>query len=207
MRTTAWRWPRPGQKPLGLSMAPPTFRIGLGPSLRFHPLTEESHIAMKKLFHTAVLVSALTAAWVSGTAFAQTAPVTVDGAWARASVQGQKGTGAFMRLTAKDGARLVRAESPAAGITEVHEMKMEGDVMKMRALLALELPAGKTVELKPGGLHVMLLDLKAPLMKDTSVPITLVFQDAKGVESKLDLTVPVAAAAPGGTGAHHGHKH
>ena len=207
MRTTAWRWPRPGQKPLGLSMAPPAFRMGLGPSLRFHPLTEERYIAMKKLFHTAVLVSALTAAWAGGTAFAQTAPVTVDGAWARASVQGQKGTGAFMRLTAKDGARLVRAESPVAGITEVHEMKMEGDVMKMRALPALELPAGKTVELKPGGLHVMLLDLKAPLMKDTSVPITLVFQDAKGVESKLDLTVPVAAAAPGGTGAHHGHKH
>ncbi len=165
---------------------------------------------MKKLFHTAALVSALTAALVGGSAMAQTAPVQVDGAWARASVQGQKGTGAFMRLTAKDGARLVRAESPAAGITEVHEMKMEGDIMKMRAVPTLDLPAGKTVELKPGGYHVMLMDLKAPLMKDTSVPITLVFQDAKGMESKLNLSVPVGITAPAGAsaaGMAHGHKH
>ena len=101
---------------------------------------------------------------------------------------------------------MVRAESPAAGVAEVHEMKMEGDVMKMRAVPALELPAGKTVALKPGGYHIMLLDLKAPLQKDSTVPLTLVFQDAKGAESKLDLSVPVGTAAPGaGHGA--GHKH
>ncbi|UCU98809.1 copper chaperone PCu(A)C [Acidovorax radicis] len=152
---------------------------------------------MKKLLHTAAVVAAL----LSTPTWAQTAAVKVEGAWARASVQGQKATGAFMRLTAKDGARLVRAESPAAGLTEVHEMKMEGDIMKMRAVPALDLPAGKTVELKPGGYHVMLLDLKAPLAKDTEVPITLVFQDAKGVESKLNLTVPVGTAAPGGAAA------
>eukprot|EP01034_Spumella_vulgaris_P004341 gene4341-5532_t len=75
----------------------------------------------------------------------------VEGAWARATVQGQKGTGAFMKLTAPEGAKLVGASSPAAGVTEVHEMKMEGDVMKMRAVPVLDLPAGKTVELKPGG--------------------------------------------------------
>ena len=165
---------------------------------------------MKKLLHTAALVSTLAAVLASAPAWAQTAAVKVEGAWARASVQGQKATGAFMRLTAQDSARLVRAESPAAGITEVHEMKMEGDIMKMRAIPALDLPAGKTVELKPGGYHVMLLDLKAPLAKDTSVPLTLVFQDAKGVESKLDLTVPVGTAAPGGATAGtmmNGHKH
>jgi periplasmic copper chaperone A len=165
---------------------------------------------MKKLFHTAALVSTLAVAWISAPAFAQTAAVKVEGAWARASVQGQKGTGAFMRLTAKDGARLVRAESPAAGVTEVHEMKMEGDVMKMRAVSVLDLPAGKTVELKPGGYHVMLLDLKAPLAKDSSVPITLVFQDAKGAESKLQLNVPVGTTPPGGATAGSmmdGHKH
>ena len=149
---------------------------------------------MKKLLHTAAVVAAL----LSTPTWAQTAAVKVEGAWARASVQGQKATGAFMRLTAKDGARLVRAESPAAGLTEVHEMKMEGDIMKMRAVPVLDLPAGKTVELKPGGYHVMLLDLKAPLAKDTEVPITLVFQDAKGVESALNLSVPVGTAAPGG---------
>ncbi|PJI95869.1 hypothetical protein CLU85_0599 [Acidovorax sp. 69] len=165
---------------------------------------------MKKLLHTAVLASTLAAAWASAPAWAQTAAVKVEGAWARASVQGQKGTGAFMRLTAKDGARLVRAESPAAGVAEVHEMKMEGDVMKMRAVPALELPAGKTVELKPGGYHVMLMDLKAPLAKDSSVPLTLVFQDAQGVESKLQFNMPVATTAPGGATAGSmmdGHKH
>ncbi|CAN7597207.1 copper chaperone PCu(A)C [Acidovorax sp. LjRoot129] len=159
------------------------------------------------LLHTAARAAVLLAALAGATAWAQTAPVKVDGAWARASVQGQKGTGAFMRITAQESTRLVRAESPAAGVTEVHEMKMEGDVMKMRAVPMLELPAGKTVELKPGGYHVMLLDLKAPLMRDSSVPITLVFQDAKGTESKLNLSVPVGTAAPGAAAAAQGHKH
>ena len=130
------------------------------------------------------------------------AQIQVEGAWARASVQGQKATGAFMKLTAKDGAKLVSASSPAAGVTEVHEMKMEGDVMKMRAIPALDMPAGKAVELKPGGYHVMLMDLKAPLMKDTVVPLTLVFKDAKGAESKVELKVPVSAVAPAAA-----HKH
>ncbi|MDP1998089.1 MAG: copper chaperone PCu(A)C [Rhodoferax sp.] len=124
--------------------------------------------------------------------------VEVKDAWARTSVQGQKATGAFMKITAKDGAKLVSASSPVAGVTEVHEMKMDGDVMKMRAVPGgLDLPAGKTVELKPGGFHVMLMDLKTALPKDTTVPLTLVFKDAKGVESKMELTVPVAAMAPG----------
>ena len=169
---------------------------------------------MQRIIRTAALVStlvaALSAALAAGTAMAQDAGVKAEGAWARASVQGQKGTGAFMRLTAKDGARLVRAESPAAGVTEVHEMKMEGDIMRMRALPMLELPAGKAVDLKPGGYHVMLQDLKAPLMKDTSVPLTLVFQDAKGVESKLNLSVPVRTSAPAGANAASmmdAHKH
>ena len=165
---------------------------------------------MKILLHTTALVSTLAAALASAPAWAQSAAVQVEGAWARASVQGQKGTGAFMRLTAKDGARLVRAESPAAGVAEVHEMKMDGDVMKMRAMPALDLPAGKTVELKPGSYHIMLLDLKAPLAKGSAVPLTLVFQDAQGTESRLDLSLPVAAAAPGGApaqGHSHGHKH
>jgi len=161
---------------------------------------------MNKFFQTTALIAALAA----GSAFAQTAAVKVEGAWARASVPGQKGTGAFMKLTAKDGAKLVGASSPAAGVTEVHEMKMEGDVMKMRAVPALELPAGKPVELKPGGYHVMLLDLKAPLAKDTVVPITLVFKDSKGAESRLELKVPVSATAPAQAGAAammDGHKH
>lgn len=142
----------------------------------------------------------------SSALFAQT--VDVKDAWARATVPGQKATGAFMKLTAKDGAKLVAVSSPAAGVAEVHEMKMDGDVMKMRAVQGgLDLPAGKAVELKPGGYHVMLMDLKAPLAKDSTVALTLVFKDAKGVESKQELSVPVSTAAPMGAMAHGEHKH
>jgi len=130
--------------------------------------------------------------------------VDVKEAWARATVAGQKATGAFMKLTAKADTKLVAVSSPAAGVAEVHEMKMDGNVMKMRAVEGgLDLPAGKTVELKPGGYHVMLMDLKAPLAKDGTVAMTLVFKDAKGVESKMDVSLPVSTVAPaGGHGAH-----
>ncbi len=143
----------------------------------------------------------IAAALLAGTAYAQT--VDVKDAWVRTSVPGQKATGAFMKLTAKDGAKLVAASSPVAGVTEVHEMKMEGDIMRMKAVAGgLDLPAGKTVELKPGGYHVMLMDLKAALPKDSTIPLTLVFKDAKGVESRLELKLPVAAAPMAGA-----HKH
>ena len=123
--------------------------------------------------------------------------VTITNAWARATVQGQKATGAFMTLTAKDNAKLVGVSSPLAGVAEIHEMKVEKDVMKMAALPnGLDLPAGKAVELKPGSYHVMLMDLKAPLVKDTTVPVTLTFQDAKGVKSNVELKVQVGMQAP-----------
>ena len=128
-------------------------------------------------------------------AFAQN--VTVTDAWARATVQGQKATGAFMKITAKDNAKLISVSSPAAGVVEIHEMKMEKDVMKMSALPnGLDLPAGKAVELKPGGYHVMLMDLKAPLTKDDTVPLTLTLKDAKGIKSNLELRVLVGSQAP-----------
>lgn len=142
---------------------------------------------------TAILVSSA----LSSAALAQS--VEVKDAWVRATVQGQKATGAFMKLTAKDGGKLAGASSSAAGLVEVHEMRMEGNIMQMRAVQGgLDLPAGKVVELKPGGYHVMLMDLKAPLMKDSTVPLTLVFRDAKGTESKVELKVPVSTVAPGG---------
>ena len=146
--------------------------------------------------------------WV---ACAQT--VEVQNAWARATVQGQKATGAFMNLKAKNGARLVSVTTPVAGVAEVHEMKMDNNIMTMRAVEGgLELPAGKAVELKPGGYHVMLMELKLPLQKDTTIPLTLVLKDAKGIESKTELKVPVlnqppsGAAIPdhGGHGMNHG---
>ena len=123
--------------------------------------------------------------------------VVVKNAWARATVQGQMASGAFMSLSSATGARLKSVSSPVAGVAQVHAMRMEGDVMKMQALEnGLELPAGKTVELKPGGYHVMLMDLKLPLKKDSTIPVTLVFVDAKGVESKTELKVPVRTMAP-----------
>lgn len=133
--------------------------------------------------------------------------VEVKDAWARTTVPGQKASGAFMKLTAREVTRLVGASSPVAGVTEVHEMKMEGDIMRMRAVAGLDLPAGQTVELKPGGYHVMLLDLKTALRKDSSIPLTLVFKDAKGAESRLEVSVPVLSMAPGGAHGGHGMKH
>jgi hypothetical protein len=138
----------------------------------------------------------LIAALACGSLHAQT--VEVKDAWVRTTVQGQKATGAFMKITARDGAKLVAVSTPAAGVAEVHEMTMEGNVMKMRAVQGgLDLPAGKTVELKSGGYHVMLMDLKTALPKDSTMPLTLVFKDAKGVESKVELKVPVTMVAPG----------
>ena len=132
--------------------------------------------------------------------------VEIKDAWARATVQSQKATGAFMTLTAKTDTTLVGVASSVARVAEIHEMKMEGDVMKMRALpKGLELPAGKAVALKPGSFHLMLMDLKVPLQKDTTVPVTLRFKDAKGVESTLDLKVPVSTSAPGGAAGAQGH--
>ena len=158
------------------------------------------------------LIAALLTAVCAVSAFAQN--VTVTDAWARATVQGQKATGAFMKITAKDNTKLVGVSSPVAGVAEIHEMKMEKDVMKMAALPnGLDLPAGKSVELKPGGYHVMLMDLKAPLAKDTSVPLTLTLQDAKGVKSNVELKLLVGAQPPAmpshdhSTHNHSEHKH
>lgn len=134
-------------------------------------------------------------ALTAGFASAQT--VEVKDAWVRAAVPGQSGTGAFMNITAKEGAKLVGVSSPVAGVAEVHEMKMENDIMRMRAIPALDLPAGKTVALKPGGFHVMLMELKQALPQGSSVPLTLTLRDAKGQESKLEMKLPVAASAPG----------
>ena len=101
------------------------------------------------------------------------AQVEARAAWVRGTVQGQTTAGAYMELTSGERANLLGAESPAARSAEIHEMKMEGNVMRMRAVPRLELPPGKTVELKPGGYHMMLVDLKRPLRKGDLVPIRL----------------------------------
>ncbi len=149
----------------------------------------------------AAVTSAL--ALCTGAAFAQT--LAVDGAWVRATVPGQTGTGGFMRITSKEGAKLVGIKSPVAAVGEVHEMKMEGSTMKMAALKnGLNLPAGEAVELKPGGLHLMLLDLKATLAPGTNVPVTLQLQDAKGKRFERTVNVAVSVRAPVAPGAASG---
>jgi periplasmic copper chaperone A len=130
----------------------------------------------------------------AGFLFATTAAlaqVEVTDAWARSTVEAQKASGAFMKLKSAAGAKLVGVKSPAAAVVELHEMAMQGDVMKMRAVDALDLPAGQVVELKPGSYHVMLIDLKAPLKAGDSVPITLEVQDKDGTRRQVEVKAAV----------------
>lgn len=124
----------------------------------------------------------------------------VEGGWVRSMVAGQQSTGGYMTLTASEPMQLLGISTPAADTAEVHQMKMEGDIMRMRAVPQLDLPAGQAVELKPGGYHIMLMELKQPLTSGMTVPLTLLLRNAKGVDSKLELQLPVAAQAPGSAG-------
>jgi len=149
---------------------------------------------------------------ISTTAYAQT--VLVESAWARATVPGQKTSGAFMVLKSDQTTHLVGVASPVAGIAELHEMSMDGNIMRMRPIDALALPAGKAVELKPGGYHLMLMDLKQPLKSGGTIPLTLQFQgaDKKIVEQKLVVEVRAQPPAqkPGQKQSEHmhsGHRH
>ena len=157
---------------------------------------------MKKLFITGLL-ALTTAAWAQTT-------VKVEDAWVRGTVATQKATGAFMRLTPSANARLVEAKSPVAGVVEIHEMAMENDVMRMRQVPGVDLAAGRTLELKPGGYHVMLMDLKQPLKAGEQVPITLVFEDAAQKRFTQEIKAPVTALGGGNAPMpmnHGAHKH
>ena len=120
---------------------------------------------------------------------AAAADLEVANPWVRGTVPAQKATGAFMQLSSKGGVSLVGVGSPAANIVEIHEMVMDNNVMKMRAVPQLEVEAGKVLELKPGSYHVMLIDLKKPLGKGEIVPITL---RVEGKDKKLE-TVEIKA--------------
>lgn len=120
------------------------------------------------------------------------AQVTVTEPWVRGTVAGQMATGAFMQLKSAKDAKLVEARSPVAGVVEIHEMAMENNVMRMRAVPALDLPAGRSVELKPGGYHVMLMDLKQQMKEGEVVPVTLVIESA-GKREVVEVKAPVRA--------------
>lgn len=147
-----------------------------------------------------------------GATQAAEAPVSVEGAWIRATVKGQTATGGFMNLQSSQALTLVGFSATEAPVAELHEMKMEGDVMLMRALKALPLPAGQTVSLKPGGHHLMLMGLKAPLAAGTTVRLTLQLRAEDGRVLSQTVDVPVKAMAPAGSGQgagmpHHGQGH
>lgn len=145
---------------------------------------------------------ALLALATSALAHAAQAQTVVEQAWVRATVPQQRATALFGRITSAGGGRLVAAASPVAGVVEVHEMSMQGDVMRMRAVPALELPAGQPVDLTPGGYHVMLLDLKQSLKLGDTVAVNFVVEGPDGRRETVAVQAPVRAL-----GAMGGMKH
>lgn len=119
------------------------------------------------------------------------AQITVKDPWVRATVPLQTVTGAFMHLTAHQNARLVEVHSPVAATAEVHETTIKNNVMRMRAVTGLDLPAAKAVELRPGGYHVMLFDLKQQLKDGDIVPLTLVVEGKDKKRETIELRAPV----------------
>ena len=154
-----------------------------------------------------ILVATLLA---STSTFAQV-NIKVEDPWVRGTVMGQQATGAFMRITAEKNARLVAAKSPVAGLVEIHEMAMENNVMKMRQIPGLDLAAGRAMELKPGGYHVMLMELKQTMKGGEQVPITLVFEDDAKKRFEVPVKAPVTALGGGNAPAmkhdHSSHQH
>ncbi len=147
------------------------------------------------------LITVTFIAFAVGSACAQT---TVKEAWVRGTVAQQKATGLFAEITSAKGGRLVSVSTAVAGVVEIHQMAMEGDVMKMRALPhGLDLPAGKMVALKPGGYHVMLMDLKQPLAAGDTVTVSLVIEGADKKRETIEIKAPVRAL---GAAAGAGHK-
>jgi copper(I)-binding protein len=119
------------------------------------------------------------------------AQVSVSDPWIRATVPQQKVAGAFMQLKSVKPVKLVEVKSPVAGRVELHQMAMEGQTMRMRAVESIDLPAGQAVNLASGGYHVMLFDLQRQLKEGEQVPLTLTVVDAAGKRETIALTAPV----------------
>lgn len=127
----------------------------------------------------------------SGIACAAGADVVVSNAWVRATVSGQPVAAAYLDIRVPKAMQLVGVASPVAKRGEIHEMKNEGGMMKMRAVKAVDLPAGKTVSLAPGGLHVMLFGLAEPLTTGRKVTLELKLRRASGATFTHVIEVPV----------------
>lgn len=134
--------------------------------------------------------------------------VSVKDPWVRSTVPRQKATAAYMEITAGRASRLLEVSSPVAGVAEIHEMRMDKDVMRMRAIPALELSAGQPVALEPGGYHLMLMDLKVQIKDGDKVPITLVFELRNGSRETAQITAVARSPQPASShGAGHGKSH
>lgn len=154
---------------------------------------------VSRYFGIAATLWCLSAA-ASGVARAQ---VEVTDAWVRATVPGQKVAAAYMSLRATPAGRLVGVETKAAGSAEIHSMTHEGGVMKMRRIDALELPAGHSVVLEPGGYHIMLFDPVKPLTQGQRVALKLIVEQGG---KRVEVTVDAPVRSPGGDeGAHKHH--
>jgi copper(I)-binding protein len=131
------------------------------------------------------------------------AQIVVNQGWVRGVVPGQKSAAAFMFVTSGSDAWMIGASSPVARSAEIHNMKFEGGIMKMRAVDKLPLRAGKTIEFTPGGLHIMLVDVTRPLKEGDMVPVTLQFEDRTGRKWPFDVKLPVKAPTASSNPAGH----
>jgi periplasmic copper chaperone A len=157
----------------------------------------------RHFFRRGYCAAAVLAGLLAGTAHAAELLKVLD-PWAKATVPGQKVGGVYMELVARENLRLIGVKSKAAETAEVHQMKMENGMMRMRAVPFLELPAGKPVKLQPGGYHVMLFDLRQSLVAGQKLKLELTVEDA----SKHQHRVPVNALVRDrdtGTSAKHDH--
>ncbi|GHT95018.1 transporter [Betaproteobacteria bacterium] len=128
------------------------------------------------MLRLAAALFTLFALCLSAVAQAQS-PVRVTDAWVRATVPTQRATGAFLKLLSPETLQLVGVRSPVADVAEIHSTRMKGEVMEMRAVSSVLLPAGVVTELKPGGFHIMLLQLKMAVTVGQKVPLTLILEN------------------------------
>jgi len=132
---------------------------------------------------------------------ALSATISVTDAWARATMPGQPVSGAYMNIQSDADARLISASSPLIPQVEVHEMKMDGDMMRMREVKSIDLPKGKTVSLQPGGYHIMLMNLKKPITAGEIIPLALVIESG-GKQQTVEVKAEARAATGGMQHAH-----
>lgn len=130
------------------------------------------------------------------------ANISVSDAWARATMPGQPVSGAYMHIQSDADARLLSASSPVVPRVEVHEMSMDGGVMRMHEVKAIELPKGKTVSLEPGGFHIMLMNLKKPIKAGDVIPLTLVVE-SDGKQQTVEVKAEARAMSGGGMNSMH----